>query len=87
MVPADFSISSSGFAVPTKPFCLHKCCVPKQAVTNRANWGSVVLGSSESGGEMAMVVLCCSLRGGFARAASWSDRFRQVASFSASVVF
>ena len=36
---------------------------------------------------MAMVVLCCSLRGGFARAAGWSDGFRQVASFSASVVF
>ena len=36
---------------------------------------------------MAMVVLCCSLRGGFARAACWSDGFRQVASFSASVVF
>ena len=34
-----------------------------------------------------MVVLCCSLRGGFARAAGWSDGFRQVASFSASVVF
>ena len=31
-------------------------------------------------------VLCCSLRGGIARTAGWSDGFRQVASFSSSVV-
>ena len=36
---------------------------------------------------MAMVVLFCSLRGGFEREADWSDGFRQVSSFSASVVF
>ena len=31
-------------------------------------------------------VLCCSLRGGIARTAGWSDGFRQVACFSSSVV-
>ena len=44
-------------------------------------------GSSGSRGEMAMVVVCCPRGGDFERAAGWCDGFRQVASFSASVVF
>ena len=47
-------------------------------------------GLSRGRGEMAMAVprcvLCCSLRGGIARTVGWSDGFRQVASFSSSVV-
>ena len=45
MVPADVSIVSSCFVVPTKPLCLQRSCVRKQAVTHTVNAGATVCGT------------------------------------------